>query len=141
MSAARDPHPKPDKISAEFAARLDRSPSDKPVRSLLILETGAKAGGSNRQSRSDRESTVKAVKESARSALSVVDKVLDQLGGRRLSPLPDALGTIRVEATPEGLYRLTQLNVVRAVLEDQGIAPLPEPSPKRERRTTRRRSD
>ena len=67
------------------------------------------------------------MKDAALSALTIVDDVLDQLGGRRLSASPDALGTVRVEATPEGIYRLAHLKEVKAVLEDQGIVPLPGP--------------
>jgi hypothetical protein len=129
MAAARKPkmQPERDKISAEFAARLSRSPSDTPLRSIVLLEIGGEAAVPKRPSRMDRKAAVARVKEAARSALTVVDDLLERLGGRRLSPSPDALGSIRVEATPEGLYRLAHLKQVRAVLEDQGIAPLPRP--------------
>jgi len=44
-----------------------------------------------------------------------------------MSAAPDALGSIRVEVTPEGIYRLAHLKEVKAVLEDQGVSPLPPP--------------
>src|SRR5438045_1319593 len=98
MAAARTPKPRPGhgKISAEFAARLDRSPSDEPLRSIVLLEIGGQAAAPKPRSRTDRKAAVDAVREAARSALAVVDNALDRLGGCRLSPLPDALGSIRV---------------------------------------------
>jgi hypothetical protein len=125
---AAPPKPRDDKISAEFAARLNRSPPDKPFRSIVLLETGGVAAGQKRPSRTERKATVKAVKQTAQSALKVVDELLERLGGRRLSSGPDALGSIRVEVTPQGIYSLAHLKEVRAVLEDQGISSQAPPS-------------
>jgi len=126
MAAAR--RPQRDKISAEFAARLAQGPADRPCRSIVLLQTNAGSAGPKRATRDERKAAVGAVKSSAQSALKVVDEVLERIGGRRLSAAPDALGSIRVEVTPEGIYRLAHLKEVKAVLEDQGISPLPSNS-------------
>jgi hypothetical protein len=130
MSAPRKPKSRlaSGKISAELAARLDRSPPGEPFRSVVLLETPGIPPTSRRQSRAERTAAVQAVKDSARLALEVVDHILHDLGGRRLSAAPDALGSIRVETPPAGVYRLALLKEVRAVLEDQSIAPLPPSS-------------
>jgi hypothetical protein len=125
MAAAR--RPQRDKLSAEFAARLDQSPPDLALRSIVLLETGSEDGGRKPSSRQGRRAAVTAVKQSAQLALKMVDEVLEQNGGRRLSTAPDALGSIRVEVTPEGIYRLAHLKEVKAVLDDQGVSPLPPP--------------
>jgi hypothetical protein len=119
--------PQRDKISAEFAARLARGPADRPCRSIVLLQTGAGSDAPKHPGRSQRKAAVAAVKESAQKALEVVDEVLERIGGRRLSAAPDALGSIRVEVTPEGIYKLAHLKEVKAVLEDQGLSPLPPP--------------
>ena len=116
-----------DKISAEFAARLDQSPPDQALRSIVLLETETGGGGRKAPSREGRRAAVTAVKQSAKLALRRVDEVLERIGGHRLSAVPDALGSIRVEVTPEGIYRLAHLKEVKAVLEDQGLSPLPPP--------------
>lgn len=124
MAAARKPLR--DKISSEFAARLDQVPAGRPCRSIVLLETGPGSAGPKRPTRAERKAAAEAVKSSTQSALKVVDDVLLRLGGRRLSPAPDALGSIRVEVTPEGIYTLAHLKEVKAVLEDQGMsAPRP----------------
>jgi hypothetical protein len=125
MTAAR--RPQRDKISAEFAARLDQSPPDQALRAIVLLETGSGDGGRKLPSRNRRRAAVTAVKQSAQLALKTVDEVLERIGGRRLSAAPDALGSICVEVTPEGIYRLAHLEEVKAVLEDQGVSPLPPP--------------
>jgi len=125
MAATRKPQR--DKISAEFAARLAQGPADRPCRSIVLLQTHVGPTGPKRPRKDERRAAVKAVKSSAQSALKVVDEVLNRIGGRRLSAAPDALGSIRVEATPEGIYRLAHLKEVKAVLEDQGVSPLPPP--------------
>lgn len=116
-----------DKISAEFAARLARGPADRPCRSIVLLRTNAGSARRKRPGKDERMAAVEAVKASAQSALKVVDELLERIGGRRLSAAPDALGSIRVEVTPEGIYRLAHLKEVKAVLEDQGVSALPPP--------------
>lgn len=125
MAAARKPQR--DKISAEFAARLEQGPADRPCKSIVLLQTNLGSAGPKRPTRTERKAAVEAARFSAQSALKVVDEVLGQIGGRRLSSAPDALGSIRVEVTPEGVYRLAHLKEVKAVLEDQGVSPLPPP--------------
>ncbi len=120
MAAARKPQR--DKISAEFAVRLQQGPADQPCRSIVLLQTDAAAASPKEPTRAERKAAVNALKVSARSALKVVDEVLEQSGGRRLSDAPDALGSIRVEATPDGIYKLAHLKEVKAVLEDQGVS-------------------
>jgi hypothetical protein len=123
MAAARGPQR--NKISAEFAARLARGPADRPCRSIVLLQTNGRRNGSKRPGKSQRKAAVEELKAAAQRSLKVVDEVLERIGGRRLSAAPDALGSIRVEVTPEGIYRLAHLKEVKAVLEDQGLSPLP----------------
>jgi hypothetical protein len=125
MAAARKTQR--DKISAEFAARLAQGPADRPCRSIVLLQMSTGSARPKRPAKGERKAAVKAVKAAAQSALKVVDEVLQGIGGRRLSAAPDALGSIRVEVTPEGIYRLAHLKEVKAVLEDQGLSPLPPP--------------
>ncbi len=125
MPVARKPQR--DKISAEFAARLQQAPADRPCKSIVLLETDDRPVKPEPPATARRKAAVEAVKASARSALKVVDEVLERSGGRRLSEAPDALGSIRVEVTPEGLFRLAHLKEVKAVLEDQNVFPLPTP--------------
>ncbi len=125
MPAARKPQR--DKISAEFAARLAQGPADRPCRSIVLLQTNPPPAGPKRPGKDERKAAFEAVRSSAQSALQVVDKVLERIGGRRLSDSPDALGSIRVEVKPEGIYKLAHLKEVKAVLEDQGVSTLPPP--------------
>jgi sorbitol-specific phosphotransferase system component IIA len=108
------------KISAGLASRLkDLEPGDK-VRVVVLLRTRA-AGKGRRTTPAGRDAAVKAVKESARTALGEVDAILERFEGRRLSSSPNALGAITVKATAPAIRALARSAKVRAIMEDQAI--------------------
>jgi len=114
------------KISREFATRLDRLARDEKVRAVVLLRTeGAGGQAGKRQSLEEREAAVEAMRTSAERALGDVDKVLAQFDGRRLAKKPDALGSIPVETTAEGIRALASSRRVQAILEDQPLRRLP----------------
>lgn len=110
------------KISREFAARLARLEPGEKVRAVVLLHTKGAAGApGKRQSPEERAAAVEAVRKSAERALNDVDELLAQFDGKRLAKKPDALGSIPVETTAEGIRALTSSRRVKAVLEDQPL--------------------
>jgi hypothetical protein len=108
------------KISPGLASRLqDLAPGEK-VRVVVLLRTPG-AGKGRRTSSAERGAAVKAVKESARTALGEVDDILERFDGRRLSSSPDAFGAVAVKATAPGIRALARSAKVKAIMEDQGI--------------------
>jgi hypothetical protein len=86
-----------------------------------MLRTTAAGKGRRRSSSAERDAAVEAVKESARSALSEVDDILERFGGRRLADGPDALGSVPVKATAAAIHALARSRKVKAIMEDQPI--------------------
>ena len=85
-------------LSAQFRHRLEGSLVGTTVRAVVVLgEDGA--------------------------ALRILDEELSAGGGERLSPGPNALGTVTVRAPAATVIRLASLRGVEAVLEDQAIDP------------------
>jgi hypothetical protein len=76
----------------------------------------------------ERRAAATAQQESSRKVLHCVDSVLESSGGKRLQDQPNALGTVLVETTPAGVEELARVDVVKAVMEDQGISLLSAPS-------------
>lgn len=110
------------KISAEFAARLDRLGPREKVQAIVLLRTGEIDDSSGRrQSRAERAATVEAMRRSAEQALAKVDGILERYDGQRLAESPDALASVPVEVTAAGIKALASSKWVEAVLEDQGI--------------------
>ncbi|OGG43664.1 MAG: hypothetical protein A3F84_25795 [Candidatus Handelsmanbacteria bacterium RIFCSPLOWO2_12_FULL_64_10] len=110
------------KISPEFAARLDRLEPQQRVRAMILLraEGPGKLAG-QRQSRAERRAAVEAMRKSAEQALIEIDGILEHFGGQRQAERPDVLGTISVETTPAGIQAIAASKSVKAVLEDQAI--------------------
>jgi hypothetical protein len=110
------------KISSEFSARLARlGPRDK-VHAFVLLRTGGTGNcSSSRQGRTEREAAVEASRRSAERALTDIDGILEQHGGRRLAKRPNALGSMPVETTAAGIRALASSRWVQAILEDQPI--------------------
>jgi|SRR5262245_5308598 len=115
--------PKIAKINRKFVTRLTRLARGERVRAIVLLQT-YDAGIAFRASR-DREAAVQAVRRQAEAAFPDIDRVLDEFGGERLSSGADALGGVAVETTAEGIFGLTSLNQVKAVLEDQPLTRIP----------------
>ena len=111
-----------EKISPEFAARLDHLGSREKVRAIVMLRTAAVGRSSRgRPSRAEREARIEAQRQSVEQALDEIDDILTRFDGQRLAHGPDALGSLPVETTVAGIKALTTSEWVTAVLEDQDI--------------------
>ena len=113
------------KISPEFAARLDHLGLHQKVRAMVLLRANGTAKSSaQRPSRAERQATIEAMRTSAEQALGDIDELLERFGGKRLSERPNALGSIPVETTAAGINALAASEWVKAILEDQAIYPI-----------------
>lgn len=118
------------KISAGFRTRLARLGPDQKVRALVVLRTGQGGRASAvRQSGPERAAAVEAMRKQAEQSLEEVDAILEQFKGTRLRAEPDALGTVPVETTAEGIEGLAASERVQAVLEDQAVSLPGKPTP------------
>ena len=61
------------------------------------------------------------IKQSSAAALEEVDGVLARFNGQRLGKEVDALGSVLVETTAQGIKELAASKHVKAVLEDQPV--------------------
>jgi hypothetical protein len=59
--------------------------------------------------------------------LAEIDRPLTHFGGKRLALGVNALGSVPVESTPDGITALASLDSVKAILEDQPISLLSGP--------------
>ena len=116
-------------ISEPFRERLSRLGPKERVRAIVLIRTpaGQRRGTGRRQSREERRATVAAIQSAAASALEELDRILGQHDGKRLAESPDALGSIPIEATADGVRAVAESPLVEAVLEDQAISPLKRP--------------
>lgn len=113
------------KISSEFAARLDRLGPQQKVRAIVLLRTkDIGESTAQRQSRAKRQAAIEAMRQSAEQALDGIDNLLERFGGQRQAKSPDMLGSIPVEATAAGINALAASEWVKAVIEDQTIYPI-----------------
>jgi sorbitol-specific phosphotransferase system component IIA len=112
---------KQEKISAGFAARLDRLGPRQKVHAILFLQTDIDDTSSKRQRGEERAAAIEATRRSAEQALSEVDDILARFDGQRLADRPDVLGSIPVETTTAGVKALASSEWVTAILEDQQI--------------------
>ena len=118
-----------DKISTAFRARLDRMNRQQKIRAIVVLRLAdTEVTPARRQSPSQRQAMIEAMRKSAKPALAEIDSVLRHFGGKRLAPTVNALGSVPVEATPDGITALADLDSVKAILEDQSISLLSGPS-------------
>lgn len=113
----------PATISAEFAARLNRLSAQQKVRALVMLQTGS-VTLSSRPSRKERQQRVEGLRNAARASLAEVDQLLALYHGKRLSDDVDALGSITVEASADGIRALAASDQVKAIFEDQSLLSL-----------------
>lgn len=121
-----DTDPQMAKISPEFASRLRHLAPEKQVRAIVMLRTETVGSAGRRGATSaDRQVAIAAVRKAAEPVLHHIDVLLDRFSGRRLRGEVDALGCIPVEATPDGIRALTDLDQIQAVLEDQPISSRP----------------
>jgi hypothetical protein len=116
------------KISAAFRARLNRMNPQQKVRAIAVLRLGdAEVTPGRRQSPAERQAAIEAMHKSAEPALVEIDRILRHFGGKRLASSVNALGSVPVESTPDGITALASLDSVKAILEDQPISLLSGP--------------
>lgn len=114
------------KMSRQFAARLARLKPKDRVHFIVMLVSGVATGNLGRRlSPAERQVTVNATRRLAEQGLDELDRLLDRFHGHRISSHPDALGAVAVEAPVEAIRALSDSKHVKAILEDQPIAPLP----------------
>jgi broad specificity phosphatase PhoE len=109
------------KISPELASRLRRLEPGQQMRVVLFLETPPPPAQTTRQTPDARQEGIEAVKQLAQRALSGIDRILADHGGKRLSKGPNALGSLTVETTAAGVSALAHSKWVKSVVEDQPI--------------------
>jgi hypothetical protein len=110
------------KISYEFEARLKRLKPEQQVRAIVLLQTQNTDPAATRPSRADRQKVISAVRHAAQAALPEIDRILKNFRGQRLDSGVNALGSIAVETTVEGIHALAASEHVKAILEDQPIS-------------------
>lgn len=115
------------KISNEFAARLDQLEPGETVRAIVFLEVkgSEKSVFRGRQSGIQRKAAVERVRQAAENALKDIDDILNRNEGRRLDKHPTALGSVLVETTAAGVYALAESTKVKTIIEDQGVSLIP----------------
>lgn len=104
------------KLSPPFKARLSRLGGKAKIRAIVLLRTDAVPPGAA------RHEAVRAVRQSAHQRLVDIDAILERYGGRRLADAPDALGSVPVETSAQGILALAASDQVKAVLEDQPVS-------------------
>jgi hypothetical protein len=109
------------KIGRELSLRLHQLEPQERARAILMLSTATAARPAQPSTR-DRQAAIVSVRKAADAALPEVDRILAELGGRRLADHADALGCLPVEATAAALLALAESSAVQAVLEDQPIS-------------------
>jgi hypothetical protein len=109
------------KISSELASRLRRLEPGQQMRVVLFLETPPPPAQTARQTPDARKEGVETVKQLSQRALSGIDRILADHGGRRLSKGPNALGSLTVETTATGVSALARSKWVKSVAEDQPL--------------------
>ncbi|MCP4348378.1 MAG: hypothetical protein GY795_23060 [Desulfobacterales bacterium] len=112
-----------DKISPEFLEHLNRLGPKQTIRIIAMLLTKDRKQPSKvRLSPIERDATMKGILKSGEQALIEIDAILDQYGGRKLAPKPNALGCIPIETTARGIKALASLDKVKAIMEDKPIS-------------------
>ena len=126
MSQGQDKSTK-NKISNEFAARLDQLEPGETIRAVILLEvkSSEKPVVRGLQSDTQRKAAVDRVLQAAENALKDIDDIIDGFKGRRLDKHPTALGSVLVETTAAGVYALAESTKVKAIIEDQGVSLIP----------------
>jgi hypothetical protein len=123
IMASRKIHIQDSKISANFTSRLGKLKPNQKIRAIILLNVKSGVEGQvKRLSSTERKSAMEAVRQSAQSALPEIDRILEDSDGKRLSNEINALGSIAVETTTDGIFSLAKSDHVKAILEDQSIS-------------------
>lgn len=112
------------KISPEFANRLKRLNANETVRAILMLSLVDTEGrlSRGRPTVEERRQKLRMLRQGSETMLAEIDETLVRFAGRRLSPNVDALGSVLVETTPDGIQALVANKHTKAILEDQPVA-------------------
>ena len=105
------------KISPDFATRLARLKPQQRIRVIVFFRTEVKPN-------SDRQQTTEAVQQAAEQKLNRIRIILEAHQGQLLAERPNVLGAIPLEITVAGVYALAESEVVRLIVENQGIFPV-----------------
>ena len=126
------------KISDEFAHRLAALPPGRQVRAV-VLPAPYLVQGSNgaRVHGEERQAILREARTRTEETFAEIDRVLAQMGGKRLTQAGNALGFIIVETCPDGIAAIADLGWVGTVMEDQAIRPVDAPKQRDESPTTR----
>lgn len=110
------------KISSDFAVRLHQRRPDALVPVIVVLSSPRPNGTLSRGDlKARRQELIREAQAFGNQILGDIDAILTRHGGRRLAEGVNAIGTIAIEATPEGIRALAELDRVKAILENQPI--------------------
>lgn len=123
MTAAKRPASQ-EKLSSTFRKRLQTLKPHQQVRAVVLLHTEPAPPAQTRQTASERQAAIAALRNSAQQAYQAIAPILERFGGHPLASRPNALGAIPIEITAEGVKALAQSDWVDGILEDQPIQPV-----------------
>ena len=110
------------KISPEFAARLNSYPPTAKVKVIVLLQgANSQVNDSRRQNKLERKAALQAMQDSVKQSWQIIDRLIQDFDGRKLTPKPDALGSISLEITPDGVRALATSDAVKAIIQNQTI--------------------
>lgn len=112
------------KISPQFKARLSQLSPNQRIRAIVMLRVAGSEHRQEQRKRGDRKRIVEFVRKSATDAMRHIDGILELHSGKLLTETPDALGSILVETTADGIIALADSEYVKTILEDQPISSL-----------------
>lgn len=116
-----------DKISDEFADRLAALPPGCQVRAVVLPAPYLVNSSGGRVRGEARQTLVREARTRTEETFAEIDRVLAEVGGKRLTECGNALGFIIVETCPNGIVAIADLGWVGAVMEDQAIRPVHQP--------------
>ena len=108
-------------ISETLRRRLAQLEKEEQIRVLVFFNLPG-SPVNTRQDLSQRQAEIARIIESTKAGVEAVDRILEECGGDRLSPEPDALGNILVRTNREGVEKMASCNHVRGIVEDQPIS-------------------
>ncbi|WP_017323986.1 hypothetical protein [Synechococcus sp. PCC 7336] len=107
------------KISKAYLQKLDELKSGEFSRAIVDLSPKSQNQPARRMDREERLRLADETRQLAESALPEIDKQLSRNQGRRLSEVPNNLGLIVVEGPASAIIALSEIEQVKAILEDQ----------------------
>lgn len=106
------------------AGKANRFAKNKPGQTVAVLVAlnleVPDVSSRDRNLMTRRSRVVRCLAKASRPALTEIDRILDQYGGRRLAKV-SALGTVPVQVKPAGVSALAKSKFVKAVLHDQPV--------------------